>query len=913
MRNNFMRKFISCVLVAVMVLTPSVPSVVYAAAPEDTVTDGVVMDTETPDTGSVESGNTVVTETETENTEPEQKQGAPQKKESEDISVMPSEDDGQTSSEKKEDGIVVSDEETPVAKTVQNTVDATDISGVKVSVVRKSDNEQMYRNTDLSAVVANLDPGTYNLTIESVPKGYFIIKAENEIEVTQKGSKDPFRIAVGTTEIWVKVYDKDKGTELSGVKGSLINERGSAVYENVNFPIHTGTNQPLAPGEYTIHITSVPAGYVAGEDKVITVQSTTDAQTFSTSVGHTKINLHAVNDATDRDLTDVKVDIVDSRGGVVVSDVKLPFNVTTSDKAAYVAPGTYTVKVKSVPDGYVKPTEDVKITVKEQEKEQNFEIRLKKTSITVRAQDITSKKELQNVAVTVLNAEGEIIKTDADLRYVENYLAPGTYKLRVTSVPDGYALPKEQQITIQATDKKQVFLIDLDYTKVNIMAVDKETGNPVSVVRATLVNSNGHNIWANQSLAKLSDHLVPGSYTIKTNSVPDGYILPGDKTVTVKQTADKQTFKVTLDYTKVKFGAKDKTTGKDLSGVKATIYDPSGKAVVRDTDLVYARERLATGKYTVHVTKVPEGYATPADKSFTIENKADLQTFKVDVDTVKTKVHFKDKDTGKYIGQKISMHFENSNGRAVAIYTTDSGWKQIDKVPAGSYKAIFDVVPSSYKKPATQTVKVKDYAGLQNFTFKLELRHQILLAKAKAGNKALAIGGNKINGADGYDIYIVRCGNNFKSKPTATIYGNSNFSFKKEGLKNHKEYKVIVKAWHYVNGAKKTMATAPCVHSIVKNTMNGYVNAKSVIIKSKKSISLKKGKTAKIKAKVNKLKKDYDLFYKKHTSKLRYYSSNKSVATVNSAGKVTGRNKGQCDIYVLATNGVRKSVKVTVK
>jgi len=52
---------------------------------------------------------------------------------------------------------------------------------------------------------------------------------------------------------------------------------------------------------------------------------------------------------------------------------------------------------------------------------------------------------------------------------------------------------------------------------------------------------------------------------------------------------------------------------------------------------------------------------------------------------------------------------------------------------------------------------------------------------------------------------------------------------------------------------------------------------------------------------------------KAHAPKLRYLSTNKKVATVSKAGKVTGKGKGTCYVYAYAHNGVAKKVKVSVK
>ena len=78
-------------------------------------------------------------------------------------------------------------------------------------------------------------------------------------------------------------------------------------------------------------------------------------------------------------------------------------------------------------------------------------------------------------------------------------------------------------------------------------------------------------------------------------------------------------------------------------------------------------------------------------------------------------------------------------------------------------------------------------------------------------------------------------------------------------------------------------------------------------------MTLKKGGTFKIKGKVNKLSAKKKLPDKGHGAALRYYTSNKAIATVSSAGKITAKAKGKCTVYVLSISGVRKAVAVTVK
>ena len=81
----------------------------------------------------------------------------------------------------------------------------------------------------------------------------------------------------------------------------------------------------------------------------------------------------------------------------------------------------------------------------------------------------------------------------------------------------------------------------------------------------------------------------------------------------------------------------------------------------------------------------------------------------------------------------------------------------------------------------------------------------------------------------------------------------------------------------------------------------------------KKSVTLKKGKTSQIKASITKQSKRKKLLGRTYGPSLRYYSTNTSIATVTSKGKITAKKKGSCYVYVAALNGMHTRVKVTVK
>ena len=191
------------------------------------------------------------------------------------------------------------------------------------------------------------------------------------------------------------------------------------------------------------------------------------------------------------------------------------------------------------------------------------------------------------------------------------------------------------------------------------------------------------------------------------------------------------------------------------------------------------------------------------------------------------------------------------------------------------------------------------------------------LAKATWSKNKFKVSWGKVDTATGYDIFAVSCGKKITNKSlvkTVRGYKNTSATITKIEGKNvstKKNYKVQIKAFKIKNGVKEYIGNS-MQYSVAGTSNTTYTNAKSVKVTSK-SITLKKGKTTQIKAEIVKMSKKKKLFPKKYGSALRYKSTNSDVATVNSSGKVKAKKKGTCYIYVIALNGVKTAIKITVK
>ena len=177
--------------------------------------------------------------------------------------------------------------------------------------------------------------------------------------------------------------------------------------------------------------------------------------------------------------------------------------------------------------------------------------------------------------------------------------------------------------------------------------------------------------------------------------------------------------------------------------------------------------------------------------------------------------------------------------------------------------------------------------------------------QSKVTAKSVKLTWKKVKGADGYEVYAARCGKANKLKQVKTIENGNTKTYTQKKLKKGKAYKYVVRAYKMIDGKKVTIAASKTIH--VSTSGGKYGNVKSVKVKKAK-VSLKKGKTFKIKASEVKTKKAM----KKHR-KICYESSNTKVATVTKKGQIKAKAKGTCTIYVYAQNGKMKTIKVTVK
>lgn len=176
---------------------------------------------------------------------------------------------------------------------------------------------------------------------------------------------------------------------------------------------------------------------------------------------------------------------------------------------------------------------------------------------------------------------------------------------------------------------------------------------------------------------------------------------------------------------------------------------------------------------------------------------------------------------------------------------------------------------------------------------------------------------SKVSGAAGYDVFAGQGKKSLKTNTvTSNLSGNGTTTTKIKTIKGKKvnkkkTYEFQIKAYRIVNRSKEYIGASRILY-VAGSKNKTYTNIKK-LSPVKKSITVNSGSTAKIGTYVKKEKSSKKLVTGRNGKKLQYVSSNKAVATVSSTGTVTGVSSGSCTIYVIAWNGKKTSVKVTVQ
>ncbi len=489
----------------------------------------------------------------------------------------------------------------------------------------------------------------------------------------------------------------------------------------------------------------------------------------------------------------------------------------------------------------------------------------------VSVSDAVYSGEALSPEVTVTLADGTVLKEDEDytVTYSDN-IDVGTGTVTITGIGN-YTGTVTGTFEIRQEITEDLFTVDTD--------VETYTGSEITKgITSDLTEDTDYTV-------SYADNTDAGTATITITGI-GSYI--GELTYQFEiEPADITDAAVKLSEDEYTYDGQEKTP-------TATVTLADGTVLTENTDYTVSyKNNIEAGTATVTVTG-KGNYTGTVTASFTIDPAPETET---ETETPQTETETPQTETNTPQTETNAPQTETPQTETSAPQTETSAPQT--EAPQTETSAPQTEAPQT-ETETPQTDKPDTSKPSATTTTAL------LMLKGTASKKTISLSWNKVQNADGYVVYGKQCGK--KLRKLATIEGRKNTTWKISGLKQATRYKFKVYAYKIINGKAKALKSSNMVHLVTAG--NRFTNIKSVKV-SENALSLRVGRSRKVTATYTLLDSNKRLVG--HMGKIRYASSDKSVAVVSAKGKITAVGKGTCVVYAYAPSGSRKKITVTVK
>ena len=366
----------------------------------------------------------------------------------------------------------------------------------KSSTMKLSSDKKYYESNDISVTGKNLT-GKYTVTLDGAPQGTQIVSSSASSEASSFANNESFKIRIPVekaqslkTSITVNVKSKAttyKAYEYKSSDTSVQNVYGKALYP---------TNTTLS-GKTTL------------------------------SLSTSKVSITKIDSKTKAGLAGAEFTLYDNSGKKITS-----WTSTTKAHVIQNLPnGTYTLKETKAPAGYKISKEETKFTISDSNRDITVKVENAAYSkVSIIKIDSKTKVALAGAEFTLYDNSGKKITswTSTGKAHVIQNLANGTYTLKETKAPAGYKISKEEtKFTISDTNRDITLKIEnTALTKlVNIVKIDKSTGQPLAGAHLVVKNEQGEVIadFVSTEQPYTIKDLKDGKYSVYEVEAPSGY------------------------------------------------------------------------------------------------------------------------------------------------------------------------------------------------------------------------------------------------------------------------------------------------------------------------------------------------------------------------------------------------------
>lgn len=489
------------------------------------------------------------------------------------------------------------------------------IAGATLAIYNSSNQKvQEFTSKTTPTIIDKLPVGKYTLRELKAPNGYVLNTEPVAFEVTNNTRNLQVSMKNIMNEILIGKVDKDTKNYLSGAQLRLVNSSGTEIRK------WTSTNslysiKGLAPGTYYLEETASPNGYIRNKERIkIVVDENTTTATYTMENQSISVRIGKIDKDTKELVSGATLELLDENKDVITTWK------TTEDYQTFtdLKEGTYYVREKSAPSGYVVNSKTVKFTIDENNYSIVVSFENEKTTVKLGKVDAKTGDYLPGATLQLSREDGTMdpITFVSEEKATEfRGLASGSYILEEISAPAGY-IASNSKITFEldSTGKTKNISLKSDYISVSVQ--DKKLKidtKGVDGYQFDLLTADGNLVDTYEIGEEVytSEVLENGSYLLKQTKVPEGMVLNSNLysfTISDNQTSEVVYF--TNDYTRVNFEKKEMLGGDNLAGAHFILHNEKGEVVEEwtSTDTAKTIEKLMPGQYTLSEVQAPSGY-----------------------------------------------------------------------------------------------------------------------------------------------------------------------------------------------------------------------------------------------------------------------------------------------------------------
>ena len=357
--------------------------------------------------------------------------------------------------------------------------------------------DKNYYVSNSIGVTAKSVSGKYSVSLSGAPSGTRIVNASTLSDASSFATNEKFKVMVPvssaknlktTITVNVKATGKvDKAYEYKSSDSSVQNVYGNALYPTT---------------------------------------SNLSAKT-TLNLATSKVSITKIDSKTKKGLAGATFVLYDNSGKQITT--------WTSTTGAHIIQnlpnGTYKLKETKAPAGYKISKELTTFTISDTKR--NIAIKVENTlysKVSIIKIDSKTKVALAGAEFVLYDNSGKKITswTSTGKAHVIQNLPNGTYTLKETKAPAGYKISKEST-TFTISDTNRDVTVKVENTAltklVNIVKIDKSTGQPLAGAHLIVKNEKGETIadFVSTEEPYVIKDLADGKYSVYEVEAPDGY------------------------------------------------------------------------------------------------------------------------------------------------------------------------------------------------------------------------------------------------------------------------------------------------------------------------------------------------------------------------------------------------------